>query len=322
MVNVKNKKNKGNKNANTQSKGKEKETEAGKKEPEKEVDVLPSKEDTDEARKLAAEAKPVYEKNTYKVLIDNAFEAGNNHEEVEDELIAKGYSYDLYSEYLNDKYKKKVEKDGSNFLDDGEVPDSNLPTDREKEDADKLAKLEAESLAKINAAFKAANAIDEEEKDKDQFEKSFSMPGQTHDNSKETKNPIPRKYREAAVEGSGTKGYTIWHCPECNGKCVQEKHKWVCTSNSCLYGKPKPRPEDQIAKEIIQYKLLLPDLGVSVHRVKMSHAGNGRYTIVKGQEKDIARQVIKILNNKTWKKLTANQIMYMAENDKTKGINV
>ncbi len=333
-------KKKGGKNAKSHTEGKKEETEAGKEESEtKEVKDLPSKEEIYEARKLAGNAKldiepvgiitPDEEKDLnskldkdypeYKMIIDTAHEAGNTHEETEDELITKGYSSDLYGEYLDSKYSKKSAKDGSDFLDDGVIEEDKKQTDREKEEADKLIKLAFDAKEIRDAGIKATKAIDEAEKGKDQLDKSFAMPGQSHDNSKETVNPKPIKYRENAGEGAGTRGYTTWHCPECNQACIQEKHKWVCTSNSCLYGKPKPLPEDQIAKEITQYKLLLPDLGVSVHRVRMLHQGNGRYVIAAGQEKDIARQAIKILNKKTWKQLTSNQIKYLAENDVSKG---
>ena len=63
---------------------------------------------------------------------------------------------------------------------------------------------------------------------------------------------------------------------------------------------------------------MLEDLGCSVHKVKMYYVGNGRYKVKEGQEEYIAKQVIKILNRKTWKQLTAAQIKYLAEYDKTK----
>lgn len=299
------------KNVKTREKEKEAEKEV-------ELDIEPKEPSTPEAVVVNAmddELDVIYPE--YKMIVDESFEAKNNHEECEDILIAKGYDSDTYGEYLDAKYSKKSDKDGSDFLDDGVM-------NKEDEDTaiefDKAAKLEFELHNKLDAEIKATKEIEEVEKDKDQLDKSFPMPGQTHDHSKETVNPKPVKYREAAPTGGGQVGYTIWHCPECDSACKQEKHKWVCTSSTCLYGKPKPLSVDQIAEEITQYKLLLPDLGVSVHRVKMIHVGNGRYTIKEGQEKEIARQVIKILNNRTWKKLTVNQIEYLTKYDLSKGV--
>lgn len=247
--------------------------------------------------------------------VDELVEMGMTHEQIEDALIAEGMEADQYGEYLDSKFKKKTEDDGASFLDDGVV--NTEETDASKEMKAEEARLRVAALELEEKEKAAAKKIDDVEAGKSSVDKSHALPHVTNDMTKETKKPTPKRVTEEAA-GEGKVSYTKWLCPTCGNACHQINHKWECKSPKCLYGKAKPLAEDDIPKEIVRYKLLLEDLGCSVHKVKMYYVGNGRYKVKEGQEEYIAKQVIKILNRKTWKQLTAAQIKYLAEYDKTK----
>lgn len=254
-------------------------------------------------------------------LIDLLYVDKDTHEQIENALIAQGFDSDVYGKYLDAKFKRKTEDDGADFLNDGVAKIDG--SDEEEEAEAKLVeevKLKADTL-KLEEEKKAKEKeIEDSEAGKSSLDKSHAVTHVTNDMSKETKKPIARKVVEDSSSG-GKIRYTKWHCPLCDYECHQVKHKWECKSPKCLYGKPKPMNEDSIPKEIVRYKLLLEDLKCSVHKVKMVYVGGGRYKVKDGQEEHIAKQVIKVLQNKTWKQLTGKQIEYLASNDESKGFN-
>ena len=260
--------------------------------------------------------------SSIKDQIDDLHKEGKSHEQCEDELIARGYSDEAYGDALDLKYRKHSDKDGTDFLDEGKTVEKKVQESEADKEIEKLRiKLKKEQEALDEEKLKKEKEREESEEGKSSLEKSHEFSDISEDHSKEEESPNPKKYRNPDTKSGGTMSYTIWHCPKCKTACRQVNHKWVCNSPSCLYGKPKPIDKDAIPKEIVRYKLHLPELGCSIHRVKMICNSEGRYEVKEGQEDYIGKQVVKVLQNKTWKKLTSNQLEALAHYDKSKGLD-
>lgn len=245
---------------------------------------------------------------------------GMNHEECEDELIKRGISSDDYGETLDKTYSKKTASDGADFL-DGEGADEVVSeTDTQKEARVKKEKEEEQALSEAEEIKSKQNELDAAEEGKSPLDKTHLLQDKLYDNSKEDVKPRPIKITEDLKSG-GKARWTKWECPRCKSACDQKQSGWFCTSATCLYGKPKPLPESEVPQEIERYRLHIPELKANLTRVKMVYIGEGRYALKEGQGEYCSKQIIRVLQMKTWKQLNQAQIEYLAEWDKTKGLN-
>lgn len=249
--------------------------------------------------------------------IDKMFEDKITHEQAENQLISDGVADEEYGSYLDLVYKKKKDDEGKNFL-DGETEEQ-LETALEKEARLKLEKEKLAEEQRSKAIADEATKVEKAEGDLAPLDKSHALPDVVHTHEKETVKPKPHKIEENAPGTAGKIRYTVWKCPRCSSSCDQHQGRWVCTSSSCLFGKPKPLPEAEVPQEITRYRIRIPELKVNLTRIKMVYVGSGRYRIKQGQGEYIAKQVIKLLSMKTWKQLTGAQLEYLLEWDKSKG---